>query len=194
MPDNEPDLLQSIKILGKVKKQERPKKILLPIAICLGILVAGALGYMYAQVYMVEREIRDLRNFLSDPVIVTENLEIETLLADTARIHGIKNAVTEKKEYNASRPQLSRALLDTIRSAGGLKVSVTGLNFKEEETAISVSAASTSEYDAANYVESLKTDKLIDTVYYSGFNTSTLGEYVFTIDVIAAGWREEANS
>ena len=194
MPDNEPDLLKSIKILGKVKQQERPKKVLLPIAICLGVLIAGALGYLYTQVYVVEREVRDLKSFLSDPVIVAENLEIEALLADTSRIHGIKNAVAEKKEYNASRPQLSRALLDTIRRAGGLKVSVTGLSFQEDETAISVSAASSTEYDAANYVESLKADALIETVYYSGFNTSTLGEFVFTIDVIAAGWREEATS
>jgi hypothetical protein len=33
---------------------------------------------------------------------------------------------------------------------------------------------------------------MIEDVYYTGWNLGSAGEYHFTIDIIRAGWREEA--
>jgi len=45
--------------------------------------------------------------------------------------------------------------------------------------------------DASSFVEALKRDALIEDVYYTGFSTGAGGDFVFTIDIVAVGWREE---
>ena len=191
IPDSEPDLFHSIKMLEKVKKDERPKNRFIPIAAGLVLVLAGALTFMGILMGSVEREVRDIKGYLNDPVTVAKREAIDTMLSDTYHINDLYTAVSEKKEYDALQPKLTRHLVDTIVGTGTWTVRVTGLDFKSDAGMVTVIATCT-ERESANFVEMLKKNSGIETVKYRGYGTDAAGDYVFTIDIIATGWGKEA--
>jgi len=190
IPDSEPDLLHSIKMLEKVKKDERPKNRFIPIAVCLALILAGALTFMGIQMRNVEREVSDINSYLNDPVTVEKREAIDAMLTDTYRMNDLYNAVADKKASDAQQPKLSRHLVDTIVGTGAWTVRVTGLDFKADAAVVTV-VATCSERESANFVEMLKKNPCIETVRYRGYGTNAAGDYVFTLDIIATGWGKE---
>jgi len=191
IPDSEPDLFHSIKMLEKVKKDERPKNRYIPIIAGLVLILAGALTTMGILMGSVEREVRDIKSYLNDPVTVAKRETIDALLTDTYYINDLYNAVAEKKEYDALQPKLTKHLVDTIVGTGSWTVRVTGLDFKSYAAVVTV-VATCSERESANFVEMLKKNPGIETVKYRGYGTDAAGDYVFTLDIIATGWGKEA--
>ena len=191
IPDSEPDLFHSIKMLEKVKKDERPKNRYIPIAAALALILAGALTFMGIQMSTVERQVRDIKSYLNDPVTVAKREAIDAMLTDTYHINDLYNAVADKKADDALQPKLTRKLIDTIVGTGGWTVRVTGLEFKAYAAVVTV-VATCSERESANFVEMLKKDPGIEKVNYRGYGTDAAGEYVFTLDIIATGWGKEA--
>jgi hypothetical protein len=191
VPDSEPDLFFSIKQSEKLRKLEKPRNIMLPIAIGVAVLVISVLIYTWIQTTLVERENRDLLNYINDPFIVSETNEINSLLADTEYIIGLYSAVDAKSKELAAKPQVSRQLIELIVRTGRQNVIVIGLNFNSNNGIISVSAIGTNEHNAAAYVEELRSHSMIETVYYAGYTVSGTDEFFFNIEIVQTGWREE---
>jgi hypothetical protein len=194
MPDSEPDLFHSIKQSERLKRQEKPRNIFIPIGFGLTAVLAVIFAVLWIQIIIVERDIRDLNNYLNNPAIIAELEEIDRLTAETFRMNTRNNAVDELRDEIDALPHLSRQLIATILRVGGTRITFTGLNFSSADAVIRVSAVSATEIEIANYVERLKRESIIDSVYYTGFNIGSDGLYNFSIDVVQAGWREEEES
>jgi len=194
VPDSQADLLSNIKMLEKAQNRKKPKNIWIPVLACTVLVLAAVIAGLWLLVAGIEREIRDINGYLMDPVTVNERTEVESLMADTARINGLYNAVNTQKSETAAKPQISSRILNTIIRTSGTAVSVTGFNFSSEDRALNVSNSSETEVASARFVEALSSNDQFDTVYYTGYRTGTSGEFVFNIDVIATGWREEVST
>jgi hypothetical protein len=192
LPDSEPDVLFNIKMLEKIKRRNRPKKRWIPVLAALVLLLAGVMVYLGVQVYGVERDVKELNDFLNDPRLVAEVEEIEAIMADTARIGGLRASVDAQTAECDAKPQLSKQLIDTITRTAGTDVRITGFSFSSDSGTVSVAGVSESIHNASHYVELLSGNALIDHVQYAGYNTGGEGEFIFTIDIRAVAWREEA--
>jgi len=194
LPDTQDDLITNAKMLEKAKARKRPKNRWLPVLIGTAALLTIAITVLRFMVSGVENEIRDLKAYLNDPETVSQRTEIESLISETLQLNTLYEAATTLRDETNSRPQLSKKLLDVIVIKGTGTVTVSGMNFSSDDGILSVTGSSMSERDAAAYVEALKTDSLIYDVYYTGYNTGSSGEFIFTIDVIASDWKEEVSS
>ena len=188
IPDTQSDLLANIKMLEKAKERKRPKNRWLPIFACVVIALAAAIATLWILNIRVQTEIDDLNAFFNTPETITYMSEIDALKYNNTHISGLYNAVESHREEIGSQPHVTKELLETIIRTGR-GVTVNGIVFSSENGTISVSSSVATETTAANYVEALKKDALVDTVNYTGYSTGSSGEYVFTIDVIATGWR-----
>ena len=189
MPANAPDLLNSIKTLDKTKRQQRPKNKFIPIAACVFLIIAATLAFFAVRIFMIERDVHELENFLYDPDMVAERIELSTLLSDTERINELYISVAMEQYARANVPQISRDIIETVIRTGGNSITVTGFSFNSAIGELSVTAQSTTELYAAQYVASLTENPLIYSVHYIGYSTGAAGEFVFTIGVVATDWR-----
>jgi len=194
IPDSQTDLLYDIRMLEKAKHRKRPKKTWIPILTGLVLLLATVITVLFIMVSGIERDIQKLNVFLNDPALVTEKNQIEELADDTARINNLYDAIATQRDKTEVKPQVSNQLLDAIIRTGGNYVTINGMSFSSDSRTISVSASSATERDAAAYVEALTKSAMIDTVVYGGYSPGSAGEYIFSIDIVATGWREGVSS
>jgi len=192
VPETKSDMLANIKMLEKAKNRRKPKNRWLPIIAGTAFFLLAVITVLWIMVGTVESSSKKINNHLDK--VASEREQIDGLKNDTSRINNLYEAVNSQKEETDSHPQVSRSLLDFITTTGDNKVSINGINFNSESRTLSVACTSGSEYDGAIFVEDLKKNSMIDTVYYTGYSTGSDGEYLFTIDVIATGWREEVSS
>ena len=192
VPDAKSDMLANMKMLEKAKMKRKPKNKWLPVLAGTLLFLIAAVTVLWLMVGSVERESNRIKKHLED--VSAEKAQIEALKNDTTRINSLYEAVAAQKEETAQLPQVSRSLLDTIIRIGGSSVTVNGMNFASDNRTLSVSCSSITELASAHFVEALKRESMIDTVYYTGFSSGSEGEFLFTIDVIADGWREEVSS
>jgi len=192
VPDAKSDMLTNIKMLEKAKNKRKPKNRWLPIVAGTLLLIIAVITVLWIMVSGVNGEIKKIQNHLQN--VSAERERLDGLKSNTEHINRLYDAVAERRDETAAKPQISRTLLDFIVRTGGFNVFVNGMNFNADTGVLSVACVSGTEYSGALFVEALKRDRMIDTVYYTGYSTGSEGEYIFTIDVIAYGWREEVSS
>ena len=194
VPDTTSDLLANIKMLEKAKLRNRPKNYFLLIGAAVGAVLIVTLGVLLILNTMVQRDVRQLKAYMEHPNSVESRQIIDNLKSDTTRYINLHEAVVFQKSETESKPHLSSRLLDLLTRTAGSAVKFNGINFSSDNGTISLSCSSPTEFDAAIFVEALNRETMIETAYYTGYNTTGAGEFVFSIDVIARGWREEADS
>ena len=194
IPDTQSDLLSSMRALIKARKNTRPKNKWIPVFISLGVLFAAIIALLWILRDGVEREVRELNEFLQNPATIEQSDELRILSSETIRLNNIRSTIAGQMDEKALQPQISRELADVLVETGGSEVTVRSFSFNSATGTISVSGASGDETGASGYVEELRNDPLIDSVIYTGYSTGSGGNFIFTIDVVAAAWREEANT
>jgi len=193
VPDAKSDLLNNIKMLEKAKNKRKPKNRWLPVLAGTVLLLAAVIAVLWILVSGVDRDIRKQNDFLNNPNTISERSRIDGLKANTRHVNSLYDAVAVRNAEAAAKPQLSRRLLEAILKTAGNSVTISGINFSADNRTVSVSCSGVTEFAAATFVEALSRNPLIDTVYYTGYSTGGAGEFLFTIDVIAEGWREEVS-
>ena len=192
MPDSEPDLFVSIRVSEKEKKRSAPKNRMIPIVAAAAFVVIAAISVMIALLAITNTQVRQVTNWLEHPNTVAMSEYITNLEANTSHVNALTEAVAVQVEEIAARPMISSPFIQTILNTGDEDVFVSGLSFTNTQEKIGVSASSLDNFSAAGYVDMLKQDSLIDTVYYTGRNLGVDG-FAFTIDVIKTGWRGGAS-
>jgi len=189
VPEHRSDLLANIRMLEKAKVRRKPKNRWLPVVLGTAAVLIAVIAVLWFLVSGVERDIRATNQYLTTHA--DERNQIDAYKADTARINNLYNAVAQRKDETDAKPHITRQLLETIKRVGGSAINVNGLNFNSENRVVGVSASGNTERDAALYVEALLRDNQVESVRHTGYNEGSGGEFNFTIDVKAEGWREE---
>ena len=185
MSESEHDLLDGIKMLEKVKKRLRPRKRWIPILVLLVVLLVAVIGVLAFLVIGVNREVRELNNYLNSPQVLSEKGEITSLTRDTSSVSLKHSEAKEQIDEDAAMPVLTRELIETIVNTGGTSVSVSGFTFVDKEGTVRVTATAIDEFAASSYVERLRSNAMIEYVEYLGYASDAAGTFSFSIEVKA---------
>ena len=188
MPDSEPDLFYNIRMLEKEKKQAKPKNVFIPLIACAASVVIIALTILLVMKFFVDRDIKEVKDWLNNPTNVATANYIAGLEADTAHINALTAAVEVVKDEVEARPAISSPLIKTVMQIGGDEIYVSGLTFNTRNAKLGVSALSIDNFSAASYVVALMDDPLIHNVIYTGRGSTTQG-FSFSIDIEKTGWK-----
>jgi len=183
IPDSEPDLLQKIKELDKIKKRNKPKKIWIPILAGLVAILMIAVVLLWMSVLRIERDVRDLNTYMNSPKVLAEKEELAYLNADTTAINNSHDNINRQITTNDARPVLSRNQIDTIMQTGGDNISVNSFTFSDKDGKINLNASALTEFDASTYVDRLRANALIDNVEYLGYSSTSANLFGFSIAV-----------
>ncbi|MCL2279016.1 MAG: hypothetical protein FWC20_06365, partial [Oscillospiraceae bacterium] len=193
MPDSETDLLHSMKMQKKEKKQDRPKNRYIPIAATFILLLALTVAFLLFRVHMVENDIADIHDFLYSQETVESRYEIEILNAETAQTSALYGVANNQIQNTEALPQVSKELISTIERVGRPSISILSLSFNSNNGILSVSSSAHDLHDASSFVERLRRETIIAEVYYTGYRITPAEEFVFTIEVVKNNWRAEVS-
>jgi len=185
LSDSDPDLLYSIIMLEKFNKRNKPKKIWIPILIGLFAAIIGAVALLWFLKAGVERDIRDLNNFLNSPQVQSEKEEIAKLNADTVALTTSYNEAKQQIEDDVAKPEITSDLINTIVQTGGNTVTIDSFVFRDSDGLIQVNAVAETEFTASDYIERLRNNPMIDYVEYLGYALESEGFFRFTFQVKA---------
>jgi len=177
------DFIRSYHMLDKLKKQNRPKKLWIPILAGLTAVLACPVVYFLLQTASVDADITELNDYLTSETLVAKSEELDRIIEQSSYYASICNKFKEKKEAESSEASVSNEMLDLITQTSGDRVSVNQLNFQKSTGMIRVNGSSATETDSAEYVESLKKNDAIKSINYTGYSYGITGEYNFSIDV-----------
>ena len=185
LSDSEPDLLNGMKILEKLNKRNKPKKIWIPILIGLGVALIGVIALLWILTSGVEREIRDLNNYLDSPQVHSEKEEIARLTADTAALTASYDEAKQQIDDDNAKPEITSNIINTIVQTGGNTITIDSFAFRDTDGLIQVNAVAATEFDASDYIERLRSNSTIDYVEYLGYALESAGAFRFTFQVKA---------
>jgi len=180
--DSAYDLVRGVKALNKAKKKSRPRKWWIPALIAFAILLAAPAGYLAKQISDTEKGIAGINDYLSSTNIAERSAELEIIMAETSRIRNIINQAEKREMADHKLPRATVPLMEAIVHHGANTV-INNFEFSEENGIIRVSGASPTENDAAKYVELLKTNDLIEDIYYTGYSYDSQGRYNFSANI-----------
>jgi len=181
--DSANDLIRGSKELDKAKKKSRPRKWWLLILVCVLVLLAIPTGYLAKQVSDVGKEIDSINDYLTVTNIAVRSAELDIIMTETTRIREIIRHIENKLEADRLLPCVTVPLMDAIVVRDDTRTVITNFEFKEADGTVRITGSSPTENDAAHFVETLKANDLIDDIYYTGYNYSTLGRYNFTANI-----------
>ena len=185
IPDSDVDLLKSIRMAEKLKKRNKPKKLWIPILAGLVAVLAGVIILMWFLATGVERDVRDLNNYLNSAQVQNEKAEIARLTGDTASVEAVYDKATDLIETDNAKPEITRSLIEIIVQTGGDTVYINNFTFRDTDGAIRVNAVAATEFDASDYIERLRGNSMIGDVEYLGYALESEGTFRFTFQVIA---------
>jgi len=192
MPDSSTDLLSNIRMLEKAKSKKKPKNRWLPVLAGIIFVLVAIIVTLWLMVRHVEGQIDVENKYLNNRQTMDDRFEVERLKANTVRTDRLYAGVTARNRATEAKPQISSSLLSKIADvADKNNVQINGFNFNSDNKTVNFSCTTDTEQRTIRFVEALSREELIDTVYYTGFNTGSNGDILFTIEVIASGWGEE---
>jgi len=186
MQDSDNDIFYNMKMLEKAKQKKRPKKVWVPTLICASVFLAILLTFMWVLVSNVERDIRDIKNYIDDPNIVAERNRLDEFSMSTSHITTLYDSIVNMQSENSGKYRIDKQTLNTLASTAGIPVYIKSFNFDYSSGTISVTCSSSTEYDASNFVESLRINPMFADfdVYYTGYTTGAEGTFIFSIDIV----------
>ncbi|MCL2424791.1 MAG: pilus assembly protein PilM [Oscillospiraceae bacterium] len=186
MPDSKNDILYCIKMLNKAKQLRQPKRTWIPVLAAVFIMVATTITGLWILTSSVERDIREINEFLEAPYTVAERNRLEELDFNTTHITTLYESAIDMQGETDSEHNINRQILDSLMNTAGEIVEINGINFNYSNGTITVSCSSSTEYDASAFVELLRTNSMLTNfnVYYTGYATGADGVFIFSIDVV----------
>ena len=183
--DSEPDLLYGMKMFERLKKRNNPKKRWIPILVGLGAAIIGVSVLLWVLTAGVQRDIRDLNNYLNSPQVHSEKEEIAKLTADTAALNASYEEAKQEIDDDNAKPEITSNIVNIIVQTGGSTVIIDSFSFRDTDGLIQVNAVAETEYDASDYIERLRNNSMIDYVQYLGYALESEGSFRFTFQVKA---------
>jgi hypothetical protein len=185
-PPKEGNLLDSIKALEKAVKKDRPKKLWIPAAAIVALLLLTPLTYLGLQVGGIEKEIKMLNEYLNLEEIKAKSAEMDALLAETMQIRMVVGASEQVIQADAALPRVTKPFMETILRTGGTTTIITDVEFSESSGTVRIAGNSPTENDAANYVEALKRENEVEGIFYTGYHFDSRARYHFTAEIVIA--------
>jgi len=183
LSSNSIDFIRSYNMLDKLKKQNRPKKLWIPILAGLTAALACPVVIFSLQAARVDTDIKELNDYLTSEAVVVRSEELDQIIEQSSHYASICNKFKEKTEADSSEASVSNEILDLITQTSGGRVSIDQLGFQKSTGMIRVNGSSATETDSAEYVELLRKNDAIKSINYTGYSYGSTGEYNFSIDV-----------
>lgn len=177
------DLIRSYTKLGKIKRQQRPKPVVIPVIAGTIVVLAIPFIILFIKTVNLELQLLEVNAYLTDEAVVAKSTEIDEIIAQTAQYNGIITQFDEKTETENARAAISGQILDLITKTNSQKVTINQFSFDESTSLVHVNGSSATDTDTAEYIDLLKQSRLVESINYAGYSYNSLGEYVFSIDV-----------
>jgi hypothetical protein len=190
--DNCINLINSCKSVKKAKKSGlNPARLWIPLLV---LLVAGLLGFswhLHQQSVMLDDEIQEIEDYISDESIVNRLIEINEIKDKTDSLRDIEKELNSKFDADADKAQLTSEVLDLIIETQRTTITVLRIAYSESNAYIQVEATSINADAISDYVNELEQSDLVEEVIYPGGWGSAGGVLRFSFEIALA---TEANS
>jgi len=183
IPDGETDVLHGIVLSERLKKRNKPKKVWIPVLAGVVAVLACVIAVLWYLVAGVNYEVRTLTDYMNSPQVVSEREELNRLNYEINRATTAYDEAVIRIEEKEALPLLTRQLIDTIVLLGGDVITISSFSFTDTQGTVRISASAATEFSASNYVDRLRSQRIIEYIEYLGYSYDSAGSFNFSIEV-----------